>query len=210
MSELIDVNTSFREALKKLRTQYKLTQTTVAKIAGIEQAEYSSFETGNRNLGLNEANNLSFKIWGTSYNKFVEFSSKKIIVKNLPKDTRKAIELSKTTKLNDDSNLLANELDRLINEGRVNKPITAKILHSLMHKKLKNRSPAEITSLLNKEPRNHNIRKLDNNVSREKVFIYKDFFDEYNQLSTEELKELIEKLYPKKENKEATDGAGEK
>jgi transcriptional regulator with XRE-family HTH domain len=86
----------------------------------------------------------------------------------------------------DKDRLLANELDRLISEGYLNKPTTAKYLHSQMDKKLEKRKFTEITNLLSKPPRNQMIVPLLKNSSP-KIFIHKDYASKYEKMSKEEL-----------------------
>ncbi|WP_343558104.1 helix-turn-helix transcriptional regulator [Sphingobacterium sp.] len=93
----------------------------------------------------------------------------------------------------DKDRLLANELDRLISEGYLNKPTTAKHLHSQMDKKLEKRKFTEITNLLNKPPRNQMIVPLFKNSSP-KIFIHKDHAAKYEKMSKEEVLKLVDNV----------------
>jgi hypothetical protein len=90
----------------------------------------------------------------------------------------------------DKDRLLANELDRLISEGALNTPCTAKYLHSKMDESLLKKSSAEITNLLSKSPRNKIIISLFKNISP-KIFVHKDFASKYEKMSKEEVLKLI-------------------
>ncbi|WP_418360348.1 helix-turn-helix domain-containing protein [Sphingobacterium detergens] len=91
----------------------------------------------------------------------------------------------------DRDRLLANELDRLISEGYLNKPTTAKHLHSQMDKKLEKRKFTEITNLLSKPPRNQMIVPLFKNSSP-KIFIHIDHAAKYEKMSKEEVLKLTD------------------
>ncbi len=183
-------NEEFSKALRYLRLKYKLSQETVAKIAGITQSDYSAFERLKRELNLNDANNISKLVWGVPYNKFVEFSKVEINIENLPLPTQAAINKSTGNKLRSTENLLANELDRLIAEGYLNSPTIAKHLHSQMDKSLSKKSSAEITNLLSKSPRNKIIISLFKNSSP-KIFVHKDYAAKYEKMEKDEILELI-------------------
>ncbi|WET67963.1 helix-turn-helix transcriptional regulator [Sphingobacterium sp.] len=183
-------NEEFSKALRDLRLKYKLSQETVAKLAGIKQSDYSAFERLKRKLSLDEADRISTLVWGVSYKKFVEFSKKEIDLNDLPSSTQTAISESTGNKLRSTENLLANELDRLISEGYLNKPTTAKHLHSQMDKKLEKRKFTEITNLLSKSPRNQMIVPLFKNSSP-KIFIHKDHVAKYEKMEKDEILELI-------------------
>ncbi|MGJ1348168.1 helix-turn-helix domain-containing protein [Sphingobacterium siyangense] len=183
-------NEEFSKALRYLRLKYKLSQETVAKLAGIKQSDYSAFERLKRKLSLDEADRISTLVWGVSYKEFVEFSKKEIDLNDLPSSTQTAISESTGNKLRSTENLLANELDRLISEGYLNKPTTAKHLHSQMDKKLEKRKFTEITNLLSKSPRNQMIVPLLKNSSP-KIFIHKDHVAKYEKMEKDEILELI-------------------
>lgn len=102
-------------------------------------------------------------------------------------------------KIIDKNRLLANELDRLIAEGYLNSPTTAKHLHSQMDKSLSQKSSAEITNLLSKSPRNKIIISLFKKSSP-KIFVHKDYAAEYEKMSKEEILGLINNSEEKKEN----------
>ncbi|WP_088161832.1 helix-turn-helix domain-containing protein [Sphingobacterium sp. G1-14] len=191
-------NEEFSRALKYLRLKFKLSQETTAKIAGIIQSDYSAFERLKRKLNLDDANKISTRVWGVSYKNFVEFSKEEIDLKKLPSPTQAAIAESTGGKLRSTENLLANELDRLVLEGYLNKPTTAKHLHSQMDKKLEKRKFTEITNLLSKPPRNQMIVALFKNSSP-KIFIHKDHAAKYEKMSKEEVLKLISISGSKKE-----------
>jgi len=177
-------NEEFSRALKYLRLKFKLSQETIAKIAGIIQSDYSAFERLKRKLNLDDANKISTLVWGVSYKSFVEFSKEEIDLKKLPSATQAAIAESTGGKLRSTENLLANDLDRLISEGYLNK---------LAKKKF-----TEITSLLSKSPRNKIIVSLFER-STPKIFVHKDHATRYEKMSKEEVMELIRNSEPEEE-----------
>ncbi|WP_293907730.1 helix-turn-helix domain-containing protein [Sphingobacterium sp. UBA5670] len=188
-------NEEFSKALRYLRLKYKLSQETVATLAGIKQSDYSAFERLKRKLSLDEADRISTLVWGVSYKEFVEFSKKEIDLNDLPSSTQTAISESTGNKLRSTENLLANELDRLISAGYLNKPTTAKYLHSQMDKTLEKRKFTEITNLLSKSPRNQMIVPLFKNSSP-KIFVHKDHAAKYEKMSKEDVLELIRNSEP--------------
>lgn len=113
------------------------------------------------------------------------------LVKNIEEVLRRRKSIGNKTI--DKDRLLANELDRLISEGYLNKPTTAKHLHAQMDKKLEKRKFTEITNLLSKPPRNQMIVALFTNSSP-KVFVHKDFASQYVKMSKEEVLKLFKNL----------------
>ncbi len=95
----------------------------------------------------------------------------------------------------DKDRLLANELDRLISEGSLNTPCTAKYLHLKMDEKLSEKQSTEITNLLSKSPRNKIIISLFKNSSP-KIFVHKDYASKYEKMSKEDVLELIRNSEP--------------
>lgn len=186
-------NEEFSRALKYLRLKFKLSQEIIAKIAGIIQSDYSAFERLKRKLNLDDANKISTRVWGVSYKNFVEFSKEEIDLKKLPLPTQVAIAESTGGKLRSTENLLAKELDRLISEGYLNKPTTAKHLHSQMDKKIEKRKFTEITNLLSKSPRNKIIVSLFKR-STPKIFVHKDYASKYDKMSKEEVLQLFKNI----------------
>nr|WP_315396806.1 helix-turn-helix transcriptional regulator [uncultured Sphingobacterium sp.] len=180
----------FRDALKALRIKFNLSQSSVAKLAEIEQTEYSALETGKQKLDIDSANNLSTKIWGVKYSDFVAFSNQKIIINKLPASTRLLIKDSENSKLNDSSNLLAKELDKLILESALNTPTTSKIIHHKMGEKLKNKKTSEITSLLGRSPRNKYIKSIGE-FDKQKIYIHIDYEAEYIKIPKDQLITII-------------------
>lgn len=110
------------------------------------------------------------------------------LVKNIEEVLRRRKSIGNKTI--DKDRLLANELDRLISEGYLNKPTTAKHLHAQMDKKLEKRKFTEITNLLSKPPRNQMILALFKNSSP-KIFIHKDYASKYEKMSKDEVLELL-------------------
>ncbi|WP_262250010.1 helix-turn-helix domain-containing protein [Parapedobacter soli] len=193
-------NREFASALKRLRLKYKLSQAAVAGVVGITQPEYSAFERLKRKLNLDDADNISKKLWGKSYDEFVSFASKEIDIEALPKTTQEIIEKASGKKITDTSNLLATELDRLISEGHFGSPTTSKLVHAEMNNKLANRKTSEITSLLGRSPRNKQIVSIGKYGSQ-KIYIHQNHAAQYEKMSNEELAALI----AKQKNKDTDD-----
>lgn len=96
----------------------------------------------------------------------------------------------------DTDRILASELDRLITEGYLNTPTTAKLLHSKMDKKLAERKSTEITSLLTRPPRNKEIIALKA-IKSPKVFVHKDYVSKYEKMTKEDLIKLVKNMEKK-------------
>jgi transcriptional regulator with XRE-family HTH domain len=124
---------------------------------------------------------------------------KEVLVKNIEEVLKRRKSIGKKTI--DKDRLLANELDRLILEGYLNKPTTAKHLHSQMDKKLEKRKFTEITNLLSKPPRNQMIVPLFKSSSP-KIFVHKDYVSKYDKMSKEELLRLIRNSEPEEDSNE--------
>jgi transcriptional regulator with XRE-family HTH domain len=169
MSNKESANDIFALNLKKLRLRFNLLQKYVSDIAGITQSVYSSYETGSTQMGIDDADNISRKVWGVGYEQFVEFANKRISLEGLPKRTLNAINESEKIKIKEQDGRLAQELDRLIREGYLNKPVTSKQLLTHMHPDLHSRKSTEITNLLIKAPRNKYIAIVDK-VKMESLF----------------------------------------
>lgn len=169
-----NANLEFAQSLKKLRLKFNLLQKQVSEIAGITQSVYSSYESGSTHMGLNDADNISKKVWGVGYKQFVEFANKKVSLKDLPNITLHAINESKKIKIKEQDGFLAQELDRLTKEGYLNAPITSKQLLAHMHPDLHSRKSTEITNLLIKAPRNKFVAIVDKN-KKESLFQLMEF-----------------------------------
>src|SRR5690606_27446756 len=170
--------------------KFNLIQKQIADLAEISQTDYSGFETGKKKLDLDNAHNLSTKVWGIPYTDFVSFSKKEIDIEKLPPATAKEINESEGNKLRDSSNLLAAELDRFISGGLLNTPTTSKLIHAKMDNKLAQRQATEITSLLGRSPRNKLIIPIGK-YGAEKIYIHQNHAAKYEKLSKDELAALI-------------------
>lgn len=175
--EDLDANSEYRRVLLLYREHFNLTQKEVAKIAGVKQSEYSGFETGKRFLYLNDADNISLKVWGKKYNEFTKNVGTYPTVDHLPVRTQQVIEQRKLSgsKLRDTESKLAKALDQLIEIGQLNEPITAKNIWELLPIETREESiPIEITNLFNKAPRSEIIAKVGK-TGREFLFQLKEF-----------------------------------
>ncbi len=109
--------------------------------------------------------------------------------RHLSLSTRKKIEKRKSIGITvrDNTSLLAKELDRLIVEGALEKPITASALHQMMDEHLAKRSPTEITNLLNKRPRNKQIIKLPIKIGKQNLYIHVEHLAAYQRAANPDL-----------------------
>lgn len=158
-----DANSEFREALILYRKHFGLTQQIVADIANMKQSEYSDFESGKRPLHLNDADDISKRVYGMGYKTFAKNNEKYPAMAELPQATQEAIQMikEKGTKLRTSEGKLANALDNLISTGKLDHPITAKEVFELMPPEIQEHSKEnEITNLLGKSPRNKIIEQV--------------------------------------------------
>lgn len=142
--------------------------------------------------------NLFGQVYYDFANPNYPISDKEVLVKNIEEVLKRRKSIGKKTI--DKDRLLANELDRLILEGYLNKPTTAKHLHAQMDKKLTKKKFTEITSLLSKSPRNKIIVSLFEKSSP-KIFVHKNFASKYEKMSKEEILGLIRNREPEDEKK---------
>lgn len=132
--------------------------------------------------------NLFGQVYYNFANPNYPIPDKEELIKNIKEVLERRKSIGK--KSIDNDRLLANELDRLISEGSLNIPCTAKYLHSKMDEKLSEKQSTEITNLLSKSPRNKIIISLFKNSSP-KIFVHKDYASKYEKMSKEEILELI-------------------
>lgn len=132
-------------------------------------------------------------LFGISYYVFGDISKEPVSsFEHLPEQTKQKINerANKGIVERNSDNLLANELNRLIAEGKLNTPTTAQILQLSMDSRIAKRSATEITSLLNKPPRNKYIAKLKK-VGKQIVFVHKDFAAQYADTSVADLRHIL-------------------
>jgi len=133
--------------------------------------------------------NLFGQVYYNFANPNYPIPDKEELIKNIKEVLKRRKSIGK--KSIDKDRLLANELDRLISEGSLNKPCTAKYLHSKMDEKLSEKQSTEITNLLSKSPRNKIIISLFKNSSP-KIFVHKDYAAKYEKMSKEEVLQLVD------------------
>lgn len=143
---------------------------------------------GNVGLNIDKMIKIANVFNVTNYN----LANPNFLLPDLNEATLKIIEKRKITgvKTIDKNHTLANELNRVIKEGRLNQPNTAKNLLTYMDSLLMERNPSEITNLLKKAPRNEYIVLL-RQIKGMNYFIHKEFKEQYSTLSDEEIKSLV-------------------
>lgn len=137
--------------------------------------------------------NLFGQVYYNFANPNYSIPDKEELIRNIKEVLKKRKSIGK--KSIDKDRLLSNELDRLISEGFLNKPCTAKYLHLKMDEKLSEKQSTEITNLLSKPPRNKIIFSLFEKSSP-KIFVHKDHAANYEKMSKEEVLELIRNSEP--------------
>ncbi|TDS52422.1 helix-turn-helix domain-containing protein [Myroides indicus] len=172
---------------------YGLTEGDLAKLIDSNSSNIKNIIRGKVGLNINKMISIA-SVFNLTYYDFANPNYKLPLKSKLPKSTIKIINerAEKGIVIRDTSNILANELERLIKEGVLNKPVTSKILLSLMNSKARKKNSTEVTNLLRKEPRNSLIVQLKYRYGNESIFVHKDYAKKYLGMSKEELRELID------------------
>ncbi|MDM1140052.1 MULTISPECIES: helix-turn-helix transcriptional regulator [unclassified Empedobacter] len=183
----------YGKRVSKFLIYYNLTEGDLAKLIDSNSTNIRSIINGEVGLNINKMINIA-SVFGLTYYDFANPKFKLPSKSSLPELTIKIIKerQKKGSIIRDKSNILAVELDRLINEGILNKPITSKILLSLMNSDAQKKSSTSITNLLRKEPRNTLIIQLKQKYGNESIFIEKKYAEKYTNMSTEKLKLLLD------------------
>lgn len=181
----------FGKQILKYLEIYGLTITDFAQLIKSNSTYVQNIINGTANLGFDKVIEIC-ELFGMQLH---EFANSNVAVKkkeNIHSETKDLIEKRKITgvKTKDKNHALANELNRLIKEGSLNQPNTAKNLLTYMTPSLWKRNPSEITSLLNKAPRNESI-VLIRPIKGVNYYIHKDFKGKYATLSDEEILALV-------------------
>lgn len=158
-----DENAKYRTVIKKYRKHFGLLQGDIAILLSIDESRYSGIESGRRTLDINTSDEIA-GVYNLKYYKMGNPSQALPEIEQLPKATQDivALRMKLGVKLKNTDRNLGFYLDSLINEKRLDKPITAKeIWEQLPDNIKKSCSPTEITNLFNKKPRNKIIEKVD-------------------------------------------------
>ncbi|HLS94501.1 hypothetical protein BC792_12367 [Sphingobacterium allocomposti] len=168
----------------KYLAAFGLTEEDLGKLINSSSDNIRDIVNGSVGLSLGKMIKIA-NVFSVHYYNFADPAYPLPEERHLSPTTRKKIEKRKAIGImvRDTSNLLANELDRLISEGYLDKPTTAAMLHTYMDARLEKRSPAEITNLLNKSPRNAAVVKLPSKIGRHNLYVLKEFADPYLQNS---------------------------
>lgn len=183
----------YGKRVSKFLIYYNLTEGDLAKLIDSNSTNIKSIINGEVGLNINKMINIA-SVFGLTYYDFANPNFKLPSKSSLPELTIKIIKerQKKGSIIRDKSNILAIELDRLINEGILSKPITSKILLSLMNSNAQKKGSTSITNLLRKEPRNALIIQLKQKYGNESIFIEKKYAKKYTNMSTEKLKLLLD------------------
>lgn len=191
MKTELEYKIEFGKQVKKYLNASGLSENDLAKLLNSSNKNVTDIISGNVGLNIDKMIKIA-KIFNVAYYNLAnpyfslpDFSDLNEITKDLIK--KRKITGIKTI---DKNHTLANELNRLIKEGKLNRPNTTKNLLTYMESSLKERNPSEITSLLNKAPRNKSIILL-RQIKGINYFIHKDFKDKYTTLSDEEIVVLV-------------------
>jgi transcriptional regulator with XRE-family HTH domain len=171
-----DENAKYRAIIKKYRKHFGLLQGDISTLLAIDESRYSGIESGRRTLDINIADDIA-RAYNRKYYEMGNPDKSIPEIEHLPKGTQEIIALRKKlgVKIKNTDRNLGYYLDRLINEKKLNEPITAKELWEQLPDNIKkSSSPTEITNLFNKNPRNKTIEKVDKK-GKEYLFQLKAF-----------------------------------
>lgn len=192
MKRKVDFQERIEEALKF----YGLSSSDLAKLINASSSNIDDILKGEAGLNyikmkrISEVFDLNYYEFGNPEVEFVAFEYLNEKTKEVIKNRKKTGKDSR-----DKTRYLAIELDRLIKSELFNKPIISSQVFSRMEIDKAGRKSTEITNLLSKEPRNSIIYRIDCKSKKDVIFIHKDYFDKFNDLSDDDLIAII-KSYP--------------
>lgn len=172
----------------KYLTAFGLTEEDLGKLINSSSDNVRDIVSGKVGLSLGKMIKIA-NVFSVHYYHFADPSYPLPEERHLSQNTKKKIEKRKSIGIitRDQTGLLATELDRLITDGALNDPKTAKAIHNMMDNALSERNPTEVTNLLNKAPRNKIIIKLPYKVGKENLYVHQDFESEYRELDPTQL-----------------------
>lgn len=177
----MDENKRFTDIIKEYRLEFNLTQESVETLAELKPLQYSRIESGKQNPGLDDLENIS-GVYGLKGYELLNPKQKKPTYKNLPQGTKDLIDKLKEEGISPKHQFkkieLGKHLDKLIEEGLLNKPISAKSIFEKLPPEVQIaiKEPRKITDLFNRPPRNGYIQKSGKS-GNETLFILKKFAD---------------------------------
>lgn len=181
----MDENKRFREIIKLYRLEFNLTQDSVELLAQLKPLQYSRIESGKQNPDLQDVARIS-QVYGLKCYELLNPAQPNPSYKNLPKETQKMIKKLKEEGVSPKHELkkaeLGKHLDKLIETGLLNRPVSAKVIFDNLPQEIQNtiKEPRKITDLFNRSPRNGYVQKYGKSGS-ETLFILKESsFDPLN------------------------------
>ncbi|WP_400261301.1 helix-turn-helix domain-containing protein [Sphingobacterium sp. SG20118] len=191
MKTEMEYKVEFGKQVKKYLDASGLSENDLAKLLNSSIKNVTEIISGNVGLTIDKMIKIG-SIFNVTYYNLANPNFPLPNFTDLDELTKDLIEKRKITgvKTKDKNHALANELNRLIKEGSLNQPNTAKNLLTHMTPSLWKRNPSEITSLLNKAPRNESI-VLIRPIKGVNYYIHKDFKGKYATLSDEEILALV-------------------
>lgn len=184
---------SFNERMREALVFYGLEASDLAYLIRSNSANIINIMEGKAGLAYAKMELIS-KVFGLRYYEFGNPKNNFLPIEKLASEVQDVILKRKErgVVLRDATNEVANELDRLINTKCFNTPITAAQVFLRMKLTDGNRKNTIVTNLLRKPPRNNNIKVLENGGKNRLVFIHKNYYNKYKDLTKSELMKLIE------------------
>lgn len=171
---------------------FEIVEEDLAKLTGATSNNIKNIINGEVGLNIKKMINIA-DVFGIPYYHFANPKATIPSLNKLPKPTQEKIaeRQRKGITVRDNENKFSSKLDNLISKGHFNTPTTSKLTLAAMGEEFKSKSASEITSLLNRPPRNKTILSLKEPKSP-KIFVHKDHIVKYQAMSNEELLKLIE------------------
>jgi len=152
------------EIFKEYRLHFGLTQSAVEQLAKLKKNQYSRFESGRQKPKPHQTKAIA-GVYGREDYQLINPKLRKPSLKSLPLKTQQAILDIKNSgtqpREKHDKVDLGKEIDKLIADGNLNKPITAKKLLEFLPIAVKEEIKYEsrrITDLLKRPPRNQIVK----------------------------------------------------
>ncbi|MGV3762702.1 helix-turn-helix domain-containing protein [Parapedobacter sp.] len=163
----MDENMGIERIFKEYRLHFGLTQRAVEQLANLKENQYSRFESGRQKPKPHHIKAIA-GVYGREDYQLMNPKHRKPSLKSLPLKTQQAISDIKDSgtlpKEKHDKVDLGKEIDKLIEDGNLNKPITAKKLLEFLpiavRKEINNES-RRITDLLRRPPRCNKVKIVE-------------------------------------------------
>ncbi|WP_270087078.1 helix-turn-helix domain-containing protein [Sphingobacterium sp. SYP-B4668] len=170
---------------------FEIVEEDLAKLTGTTSNNIKNIINGEVGLNIKKMINIA-SVFGIPYYHFANPKAPIPSLNKLPKPTQEKIaeRQRKGVMVRDGENKFSSKLDSLILGGHFNTPTTSKLTLAVMGEEFKDKNPSEVTSLLNRPPRDEDIKSIGK-LGKQHIYIHVDHAEEFEKLSKEALIELI-------------------